>query len=112
MDAWEEKVLEEIEQLRELWKAYKERVLEPVIREARSRGTKEDLDVAVNIEVHMESIEALFIEAEEELEAEVNAVERGDDFNAVIAAQRVAEALEMLRVYAKSWREAAGGGLG
>ena len=102
---WERKVREELEELRALWEAYKERELLPVVREAREMGTKEALDEAVNIEVHIEGIEALFAEVEAELEAEISATEQGDDFNAVIAAKRVMEALEMLRVYARRWRE-------
>jgi len=110
MSEWERKVREELEELRALWETYKERELLPVVREARSRGTKEALDDAVNVEVYIEGVETLFAEAEEELGAEIRAQSRGDDFNAVIAAQRVAEALEMLRVYAKGWREKVSGG--
>ena len=110
MDAWEEKVLEELENLRALWRSFKEREILPAVREARELGTKEALDEAVNIERYVEGIEALFAEVEAELEAETRARERGDEFNAVVAAQRVAEALEMLRVYARSWREELRGG--
>jgi DNA repair exonuclease SbcCD ATPase subunit len=105
MSEWEEKVREELEELRALWEAYKERELLPAVKKARALGTKEALDEAVNVEMHIEGIEALFAETEEELEAEIRATERGDEFNAVIAAQRAAEALEMLRVYAKGWSE-------
>jgi hypothetical protein len=94
MDAWEEKVREELENLRALWRSFKEREMLPAVREARALGTKE----------------ALFAEIEAELEAEARARERGDEFNAVVAAQRVMEALEMLRVYAKGWREKVSGG--
>jgi 5'-deoxynucleotidase YfbR-like HD superfamily hydrolase len=104
---WEERVREELEELEELWDEYKERELLPVVREARALGTKDALDNAVNIEVYIEGVEALFAEAREELETEIDAAERG--VNAAIAAQRVAEALEMLRIYAKGWREERGG---
>jgi len=102
---WERKVKEELRELRDLWEEYKERVLGPAIREARSRGTEEDLDVAVGLEDYSYTVRSLFIEVEEELEVEARARERGDEFNAVIAAQRAAEALEMLRIYARGWRE-------
>jgi hypothetical protein len=102
---WEERVREELRQLRDLWSKYRAKVLLPAVREARARGTRDALDEAVNMEVFAESVDALFAEAEGELEAETRARRRGDEFNAVIAAQRAAEALEMLRIYARGWRE-------
>ena len=101
----EEKVREELRELRDLWDEYRAKVLGPHIRQLRKERTQEAIDAAIRAEDFEENIESLFIEVEEELEVEVRARERGDEFNAVIAAQRAAEALEMLRVYAKSWRE-------
>jgi hypothetical protein len=103
--SWEERVREELRRLRDLWSKYRARHITPAIREVRARGNSEDLDVAARLEEYDYMVRSLFIEVEEELEAEVRARQRGDEFNAVIAAQRAAEALEMLRIYAKSWRE-------
>ena len=105
LDEWERKVKEELRELRDLWEEYKEKHIEPAIRELRAQNSEDAIDVAVGLEDYSYTVRSLFIEVEEELEVEARARERGDEFNAVIAAQRAAEALEMLRVYAKGWRE-------
>ena len=112
LDEWERKVLRELEDLERLWDEYKARELGPAIRELRAQNSEDAIDAAVGLETYNDMIRGLFAEVREELEAEIRARERGDDFNAVIAAQRAAEALEMLRIYARGWRERPQGGEG
>jgi hypothetical protein len=104
MDEWETKVVDELRSLKSLWEEYKRKYLSPTIAQLRALGTKEAIDEAVELERYNEMIRSLFAEAEGELDVEVHARQHGDEVNMVIAAQRVSEALDMLRVYAKGWK--------
>ncbi|MCC6050077.1 MAG: hypothetical protein LM580_05190, partial [Thermofilum sp.] len=96
LDEWEQKVLDELDDLRALWEEYARHLWDEAKR-LRAEGTKEAIDEAVGIETFIDYIDMLFIEARAELEHEIDARVRGDDVNAVISAQRVGECLEMLR---------------
>jgi hypothetical protein len=104
MDEWETKVVDELRSLKSLWERYKREYLSPVISQLRALGTKEAIDEAVELERYNDMIRSLFTEAESELDAEIYARQRGDEVNMVIAAQRVSEALDILRIYAKGWK--------
>ena len=104
LDEWEQKVLDELDDLRALWEEYARHLWDEA-KKLRSEGTKEAIDKAVGIETFIDHIDMLFAEARSELENEVDARVRDDDVNMVISAQRVGECLEMLRVYAKEWKE-------
>jgi hypothetical protein len=105
LDEWEQKVKEELGGLKALWELYKREYLSPAIARLRGQGTGEALDEAVELERYGEMVWSLFIEAETELEHEISARQKGEEVNMAIAARRVNEALGMLRVYAKGWRE-------
>jgi len=105
LDEWETKVLEELKSLKSLWENYKQEYLSPAIAQLRALGTSEAIDEAVELERYNEMVRSLFIEAERELDVEISARQCGDEVNMVISAQRVNEALDMLRVYAKGWRQ-------
>jgi len=85
--SWEERVVKELDELRERWKEVKRRLL------------SEAAGKAVDVEEFAEIIDMLFIEAESELEAFEHASACGDTVNADIAAMRVNEALNLLRAY-------------
>jgi hypothetical protein len=104
LDEWEQKVLDELRSLKSLWENYKQEYLSPAISQLRRLGTREAIDEAVELERYNEMIRTLFIEAESELDAEVQARRRGDEVNMVIAAQRASETLDVLRIYAKGWK--------
>jgi hypothetical protein len=105
LDGWERKVKEELSDLKALWELYKQEYLSPAITRLRGQGTGEAVKEAVELERYDEMIWSLFIEAETELEHEIRARQEGEDVNMAIAARRVNEALDMLRVYAKGWKE-------
>ena len=104
MDEWETKVVDELRSLKSLWERYKREYLSPAISQLRALGTKEAIDEAVELERYNDMIRSLFTEAEGELDAEIYARQRGDEVNMVIAAQRVSETLDILRIYAKGWK--------
>ena len=104
LDEWETKVVDELKSLKSLWENYKQEYLSPAISQLRELGTKEAIDEAVELERYNEMIRSLFIEAESELDVEIQARRCGDEVNMVIAAQRVSEALDILRIYAKGWK--------
>jgi hypothetical protein len=105
LDEWEMKVLEELKSLKSLWENYKQEYLSPAIAQLRALGTSEAIDEAVELERYNEMVRSLFIEAECELDVEISARQCGDEVNMVISARRVNEALNVLRVYAKGWRQ-------
>jgi len=105
LDEWEQKVLDELKSLKSLWENYKRKHLTPAIAQARALNTREEIDKAVNMETYIDLIENLFIEAEIELEDEVESRHQGDNVNMVNAAKRVNEALAFLRIYAARWEQ-------
>jgi hypothetical protein len=104
LDEWETKVVDELKSLKSLWENYKREYLSPAISQLREMGTKGAIDEAVELERYNEMVRSLFIEVERELDVEIRARQRGDEVNMVIAAQRVSEALDVLKVYAKEWK--------
>jgi hypothetical protein len=105
LDEWEMKVVDELKSLKSLWENYKRKHLTPAIAQARALNTREAIDKAVNMETYVDMIESLFIEAEIELEDEVESRQQGDNVNMVNAAKRVNETLAFLRVYAARWEQ-------
>ena len=110
LDEWELKVVDELRSLKSLWERYKREYLSPLISQLRMLNTKEAIDEAVELERYNDMVRSLFTEAEGELDAEIYARQRGDEVNMVIAAQRVSEALDMLKAYAKEWKMRVYGG--
>jgi hypothetical protein len=104
LDEWEGKVAEEIENLKALWETYKREYLSPSVSQLRALNRKDAMDTAAELERYVEMVETLFAEAEGGLDAEIRARQRGDEVNMVIAAQRVSEALDILRIHAKGWK--------
>jgi hypothetical protein len=104
LDEWEQKVEEELRNLKALWDVYAAHLYDEA-KKLRAENREEAIDKAVNIETFIDMIDSLFIEARSELENEVSARIENDDVNTVISAQRVGECLDMLRTYAKEWKE-------
>jgi hypothetical protein len=104
LDEWEQKVEEELRSLKALWDIYAVALFDEAKR-LRAENRRETITKAVSIETFIEHVDMLFIEARSELENEVNARIENDDVNTVISAQRVGECLDMLRAYAKKWKE-------
>jgi hypothetical protein len=105
LDEWEMKVVDELKSLKSLWENFKRKHLAPAIKQARESPASEEIDRAVGMETYSEMIDSLFVEAETELENEIESRLDGDDINMSIAAARVNEALSFLRAYAARWEQ-------
>jgi hypothetical protein len=102
LDEWETKVLEELKELEKKWVERKKELLSEA-KTLREQNVESAVDKAVSIEEYVSMINGLFVEAYSELDSEVESRLEGDDINMSIAAARVNETLEFLRVYAARW---------
>jgi hypothetical protein len=102
LNEWERALCEELRHLRERWRKRARELLEEAAA-ARASGRADEIAHAVELERHVEMINALFDNAEVKLYAAARARQRGEIWNEAIAAEAAMTEIEMLKSYARGW---------
>jgi len=97
LDSWEEKVLNELEELEKKWVERRKELLSEA-KTLREQNAESAIDKAVNIEEYVSVVNGLFNEAKAELSIEIDARLEGNYIDMASAAKRVNEALDFLRI--------------